>query len=79
MKWVHEECLQIWIDEKQKLTNSHGVACSQCKTTYICSYPPANVVLKLLDVYDKFLYSSSAIVFGKYYDTNNSLCLLAAF
>lgn len=62
MKWVHEECLQIWIDEKQKRTSSMRVLCSQCKTHYILSFPPVNGLIRLIEQYDKLLYGSSPFV-----------------
>lgn len=65
MKWVHEECLQRWIDEKQKRTNSPRVSCSQCKTHYILSFPPVNCLVRLIEQYDKLLYGSSPFVAGK--------------
>lgn len=65
MKWVHEECLQRWIDEKQKRTNSMRVTCSQCKTHYILSFPPINRIVRFVEKYDKFLYGSSPYVAGK--------------
>lgn len=65
MKWVHEECLQRWIDEKQKRSNSLRVSCSQCKTHYILSFPPVNCLVRLIEQYDKLLYGSSPFVAGK--------------
>lgn len=62
MKWVHEECVQRWVDEKQKRTNSMRVSCSQCKTQYILSFPPMNRFVKLIEQYDKLLYGSSPFV-----------------
>lgn len=65
MKWVHEECLQRWIDETQERTNSCRVSCSQCKTYYNQCFPPVNCVVKLIEQYDKFLYSTSPFVAGE--------------
>lgn len=62
MKWVHEECLQHWIDEKQRRSNSIKVTCSQCKTQYIMSFPPASCLAKLIEQYDKLLDNSSPFV-----------------
>lgn len=62
MKWVHEECLQRWVDEKQKRTNSMRVTCSQCKTHYILTFPPVNRFVRLIEQYDKLLYGSSPFV-----------------
>ena len=38
--WVHQECLQKWIDEKQKGDASRLVRCHQCHTGYRYKYPP---------------------------------------
>lgn len=38
-KWVHQECIQRWIDEKQKEHAGIHVACPQCNTEYIIVYP----------------------------------------
>lgn len=66
MKWVHEDCLQRWIDEKQERTNSHRVSCSQCNTHYIMCFPPVNYLVKLIEQYDRLLYGSSPFVAGEY-------------
>lgn len=63
LKWVHEECLQKWIDEQQaRRTNFTRVACSQCRTQYVLSFPPNNLFVSLVERYDKFLYSTSPVV-----------------
>lgn len=72
VKWVHEECLQRWIDEKQKRTNSPRVSCSQCKTYYILTFPPVNRLIELIERYDKLLFGSSplfaaSVVIGSIY------------
>ncbi|XP_054163661.1 E3 ubiquitin-protein ligase MARCHF5-like [Oppia nitens] len=46
-KWIHNECLQLWIDEKQKLDTNVGVKCAQCGTQYVLMFPPNG---KLIDV-----------------------------
>lgn len=66
MKWVHEECLQRWIDEKQERTNSQRVSCSQCKTHYVMCFPPVNYLVKLIEQYDRLLYGSSPFVAGEF-------------
>lgn len=38
-KWVHQLCLQRWIDEKQKGNPIGKVSCPQCNTEYIIVYP----------------------------------------
>lgn len=38
-KWVHQTCLQRWVDEKQKGNSSAEVYCPQCGTRYIIVFP----------------------------------------
>ena len=71
-KWVHQNCLQRWIDEKQKSNPSLAVACSQCKTEYILVFPKAGTFLYVIELYDRFLYGTSpfaaaTIVIGSIY------------
>uniref|UniRef100_A0A4W6FBV5 E3 ubiquitin-protein ligase MARCHF5 n=1 Tax=Lates calcarifer TaxID=8187 RepID=A0A4W6FBV5_LATCA len=33
-KWIHQSCLQRWLDEKQKGNNGGAVSCPQCGTEY---------------------------------------------
>lgn len=66
MKWVHEHCLQTWIDRKQESTNTNRVTCSQCKSYYIMRFPQVNYVVRLLEHYDRLLYGSSPFVAGKH-------------
>lgn len=66
MKWVHEECLQRWIDEKQKRAFSSRVSCSQCRTHYVVRFPPVNCLVRIIEHYDKLLYGSSPFVAGKF-------------
>lgn len=40
-KWVHEECLQQWLDEKQCNNASTPVYCRACGHQYEIEYPPA--------------------------------------
>lgn len=39
-KWVHQTCLQRWIDEKQKGNSSAAVSCPACNEEYILVFPP---------------------------------------
>lgn len=71
-KWVHQNCLQRWIDEKQKSNPSLAVACSQCKTEYIVVFPKAGTFVYIIELYDRFLYGTSpfaaaTIVIGSIY------------
>ncbi len=39
-KWVHQMCLQRWIDEKQRGNSTAKVSCPQCGTPYTIEFPP---------------------------------------
>lgn len=54
-KWVHQVCIQRWVDEKQKGNNSTGVVCPQCGTDYIIQFPASGPFLRLLDAVDKLV------------------------
>lgn len=38
-RWVHESCLQRWVDEKQKGNSLERVFCPQCNTEYVIVFP----------------------------------------
>ena len=38
-KWVHQLCLQRWIDEKQKGNSTAKVHCPQCGKEYLIIFP----------------------------------------
>lgn len=38
-KWIHQSCLQRWLDEKQKGNNGGAVSCPQCGTEYHITFP----------------------------------------
>ena len=48
-KWVHDNCLQRWFDEKQNGNPETQVFCPQCKTMYIITYPSLGSVLEIID------------------------------
>lgn len=71
-KWVHQSCLQKWIDEKQKLNPSVNVSCAQCQTEYILVFPKSGSLVYIIELYDKILYGTSpfaaaTIVIGSIY------------
>lgn len=71
-KWVHEECLQRWIDEKQKNNTSAKVSCSQCNTEYLIVFPKMSRFFRWAQSYDNILTSfaplaSAAIFLGSVY------------
>lgn len=51
-KWVHQNCLQQWIDEKQKYNSSLNVSCTQCNTEYLIVFPQhGNIQIDKLNWY----------------------------
>lgn len=71
-QWLHQDCLQNYIDEKQKSNQSlAGLHCPLCKTEYIIVMPSPGL-LHILELYDAILSQSSAlgtivIAFGSIY------------
>merc|ERR1712055_273992 len=63
-KWVHQVCIQRWVDEKQKGNNNTGVSCPQCGADYIIQFPPSPAVLRLLDTLDKLVGRLCPVVAG---------------
>ncbi|XP_042912020.1 E3 ubiquitin-protein ligase MARCHF5 [Parasteatoda tepidariorum] len=73
-KWVHQTCLQRWIDEKQKGNSSASVSCPQCNAEYILVFPPFGRFVFVLDVADRLIYkfcplATAGIVVGSIYWT----------
>ncbi|KAG5872707.1 hypothetical protein JTB14_008801 [Gonioctena quinquepunctata] len=71
-KWVHQSCLQRWVDEKQKGGNIGKVTCPQCQTEYIIVFPNMGVLVLVLDTVDSFVYKgcpflAAGIVVGAIY------------
>ncbi|KAJ8985027.1 hypothetical protein NQ317_016938 [Molorchus minor] len=71
-KWVHQACLQRWVDEKQKGGNMSKVTCPQCQTEYIIVFPNMGIMVLLLDTVDSFIYKgcpflAAGIVVGAIY------------
>jgi E3 ubiquitin-protein ligase MARCH5 len=59
-KWVHNQCLQLWIDEKQRLDSNVVVKCSQCNTKYELVFPPNGIPF-----FKHFIYSKTIQKFNK--------------
>lgn len=56
-KWVHQDCLQPWIDQKQRGSSTVEVSCPQCQHPYDIVYPTSNPLLYLYE------YCNRAITF----------------
>ncbi|KAL5022758.1 hypothetical protein ScPMuIL_001913 [Solemya velum] len=63
-KWVHQNCLQRWIDEKQKGNSTAKVACPQCNTEYIIIFPKLSKAVYLMDIADRIIYKTCPFVAG---------------
>ncbi|KRZ62173.1 E3 ubiquitin-protein ligase MARCH5 [Trichinella nativa] len=71
-KWVHENCLQRWIDVMQMGDSLTPVQCTQCGYQYRLRYPPFPLPMKLLIKVDQAIsYAcpvlTGAFVFGSIY------------
>ncbi|KAF4019090.1 hypothetical protein G4228_010859 [Cervus hanglu yarkandensis] len=42
-KWVHQACLQRWVDEKQRGNSTARVACPQCNAEYLIVFPKLGI------------------------------------
>jgi E3 ubiquitin-protein ligase MARCH5 len=73
-KWVHQECLQRWVDEKQQGSSGVKVACPQCNTEYIIVYPKQGPLVYTLDLIERILnrfcpFLAGGILVGSVYWT----------
>ncbi|EEB10132.1 conserved hypothetical protein [Pediculus humanus corporis] len=61
-KWVHQLCLQRWVDEKQKGNYSGKVSCPQCNTEYIIVYPKMGPLIVILDSFNAVVFKVCPII-----------------
>lgn len=61
-KYVHQMCVQHWVDEKQKMSSSTSVSCPQCQFKYIIKYPSANLILYIYENMERLITVSSPLV-----------------
>lgn len=71
-KWVHQSCLQRWIDEKQAGNSAATVSCPQCNTEYKIVFPPLGPLLQLIETLDRAVnkvcpFAAAGIVVGSLY------------
>lgn len=59
IRWVHQACLQRWVEEKQKGNSMRRVACPQCQTEYIIVYPAQSLPVLVLERFDTMVRSLS--------------------
>lgn len=65
-KWVHQACIERWVDEKQKGYILGDVQCPQCGTTLVIKFPKPNFVVTVLDTVDKFIQKLCPVVAGAF-------------
>ncbi|XP_028655237.1 E3 ubiquitin-protein ligase MARCHF5 [Erpetoichthys calabaricus] len=71
-KWIHQSCLQRWLDEKQKGNGSCSVTCPQCGTEYIIMFPKLGPLVYFLQQLDRALsrlspFAAAGVVVGTVY------------
>ena len=71
-KWVHQVCLQRWIDEKQAGSSTAKVFCPQCGAQYIIVFPPLGFLLQAVEDMDKFInkvcpFAAAGVLVGSLY------------
>ncbi|XP_069835102.1 E3 ubiquitin-protein ligase MARCHF5 isoform X3 [Dendropsophus ebraccatus] len=73
-KWVHQACLQRWVDEKQRGNSTARVACPQCNAEYLIEFPNLGPVVYMLDLADRLIskacpFAAAGIMVGSIYWT----------
>ncbi|KAJ8250403.1 hypothetical protein COCON_G00223250 [Conger conger] len=73
-KWVHQTCLQRWVDEKQRGNSTARVACPQCNAEYLIVFPKLGPVVYVLDLTDRLIskacpFAAAGIMVGSIYWT----------
>ncbi|KAF2363115.1 Zinc finger RING-CH-type, partial [Trinorchestia longiramus] len=71
-KWIHQTCLQRWVDEKQKGNSTVKVNCPQWGFQYIIHFPNMGQLMMFLDCMNAFIYRvcpfvASGVVIGSCY------------
>uniref|UniRef100_A0A8C3II14 E3 ubiquitin-protein ligase MARCHF5 n=1 Tax=Chrysemys picta bellii TaxID=8478 RepID=A0A8C3II14_CHRPI len=71
-KWIHQACLQRWLDEKQKGNSTGSVSCPQCGTEYRIIFPKLGPLVYFLHQVDQILsraspFAMAGIVVGTVY------------
>lgn len=71
-KWIHQSCLQRWLDEKQKGNSGGAVSCPQCGTEYHIVFPKMGPLVYFLQQVDRALsraspFAAAGVVVGTVY------------
>ncbi|XP_055533953.1 E3 ubiquitin-protein ligase MARCHF5-like [Wyeomyia smithii] len=73
-KWVHQSCLQRWVDEKQKGNTFKRVSCPQCQSEYIIVLPSMGALAHVLEGIDTVIkqispFLTAGVIVGSIYWT----------
>lgn len=73
-KWVHQSCLQRWVDEKQKGNTFKRVSCPQCQSEYIIVLPSMGALANVLESIDTLIkrispFLTAGVIVGSIYWT----------
>lgn len=73
-KWVHQSCLQRWVDEKQKGNTFKRVSCPQCQSEYIIVLPSMGALANVLEGIDTLIkrispFLTAGVIVGSIYWT----------
>lgn len=73
-KWVHQSCLQRWVDEKQKGNTFKRVSCPQCQSEYIIVLPSMGALANALESIDTQIkrispFLTAGVIVGSIYWT----------
>jgi len=73
-RWVHQQCLQRWVDEKQKGNSFRRVNCPQCQTEYIIVFPTVGTLIGVLEGIDTMVkklspFLAASVMVGSLYWT----------
>ena len=60
-KWVHQACIQRWVDEKQKGNATAEVECPQCGLAYVIQLPYSNMLVATLDTVEKLIQKTCPV------------------
>jgi len=66
-KWVHQNCLNRWIDEKQRGDSTAKVECPQCKEEYVFTFPRVNAVVRVVDLFEKLVVKTCPYLAGGFF------------
>lgn len=73
-KWVHQGCLQRWIDVKQKGNSFKRVNCPQCQSEYIIVFPATGALIGIMENFDTLIkrlspFLAAGVLIGSLYWT----------